>query len=292
MINKALAPAIASPRRARRSRRRAPRARSASRGSRVVHVAAAAARGTLGVELAARFDTPPPTTITSGSRMLITMRECARQAVRVDRASPPPRRRASLLAALAPVRRRTARCSRGGRSCTAARDAPRAVIHGSGVWPHSPAMPWWPCSTSPLAPRCRRRRRCRGSRRTPRRCPAPAPSIASDSAKQLASLAKRDFALEHRFEVVLQPAPVERRVVGVDRRGRCAGAIVPGMPTPTVQRSPASFSASRISSANSSSAASYPACGVGDAPPHDLARRRRRAPRLRSSCRPGRRPAA
>ena len=83
-------------------------------------------------------------------------------------------------------------------------------------------------------PRCRRRRRCRGSRRTPPRAPRAAPSTASDSAKQLASLAKR-ISLPRIFS---RSCLSGRRCTACCRRSRprrCAASIRPGMPMPTLQ---------------------------------------------------------
>ena len=67
--------------------------------------------------------------------------------------------------------------------------------------------------------------------------PAAAPSVASDIAKQLASLAMRTLAAETRLEIGLERLADQPRRVGVlDEAGR--GAIVPGMPMPTVARGP------------------------------------------------------
>ena len=45
--------------------------------------------------------------------------------------------------------RERSRCTRGGRNNTPGRDARRHAGHGSGLWPHSPAIPLGPVKTSP-----------------------------------------------------------------------------------------------------------------------------------------------
>ena len=137
--------------------------------------------------------------------------------------------------------------------------------------------------------RCRRPRRCRGSRRRRRAAPAPAPSIASDSAKQLASFSRRTWRAEAprarsrssgrplshvEFEFLISPV---------------AGEIAPGVPTPTVPRAP-SPRLERPRRAPPS------ACDRGarsrprrrHAPARRSSRPSRRARPPRSWCRPGR----
>ena len=154
------------------------------------------------------FDSPPPSTMTSGSTMLITDASARakpalvaietaararrrRAGARRDRRSPArPRRRARCSRARARDPRETSRCSRSGRSNTAGPGRSSSCGAGSGLWPHSPAMALAPTTTRPFTTRPPP---VPVPMITPNTtaAPAAAPSVASDSAKQLASLASR-----------------------------------------------------------------------------------------------------
>ena len=142
---------------------------------------------------ASMFDRPPPSTMTSGSRMLMTLRERARQPILVARRAPRsrsarrPRPRADDLRARRERRRRCARViarrapgpDRNGLDAA----APAAVARRPG---RSSSRGARQRIVAPFAgdrvragrargrrPRRRRRRRCRGSRRTPPARPPP-----------------------------------------------------------------------------------------------------------------------
>ena len=120
------------------------------------------------------FDMPPPRTMTSGSRTLMTL--ASARAIRVlvalqrrlGRASPArgARRRSSgrrssrrpasrcVVARQARARTETSRCSRGARSSTPGPGRSSSSGHGSGLWPHSPAMAFGAGQHLPVARRC------------------------------------------------------------------------------------------------------------------------------------------
>ena len=106
-----------------------------------------------------------------------------------------------------------------------------ALAQGSGLWPHSPPMPRGPSMSAPSSTSPPPQPVPRMTPNTPR-APAPAPSTASDRAKQLASLASRTgrprcasrsrwngLPLSH-VELAFCTSPL-------------AGATEPGMPMPT-----------------------------------------------------------
>ena len=114
------------------------------------------------------FDSPPPSTMTSGSSRLITLAERARHALlvprqrRVGQRIARRRARRDLLRrqrsrlrcrrsrAPAPAPTETFRCSRSARSSTAARATRRRARAGSGLCPHSPPIAFAPTSTWPM----------------------------------------------------------------------------------------------------------------------------------------------
>ncbi len=110
--------------------------------------------------------------------------------------------------ARARARRGTSRCSRPCRSSRPARASRRRAARASGLCPHSPAIAFGPVSPRP-------------STTTPppvpvptitpntTRAPAAAPSVASESAKQLASLAQRTGPAERPRQVLVDRAPDE-----------------------------------------------------------------------------------
>jgi len=85
---------------------------------------------------------------------------------------------------------------------------------------------------------------------TPKTAPAPAaaPSTASDSAKQLASFAKRRGRGSARRRSSARGCPFSQTELAFLTRP-VAGEIVPGMPTPTTAGEPASRSRSSTSAA-------------------------------------------
>ena len=117
-------------------------------------------------------------------------------------------------------RRETSRCTRSGRSSTPARDAlPRPATAAGCV----PTPRRWRSGRSARGRRrpARRRCRCRESRRTPTSAPAAAPSVASDTARQLASLASRTSRPSARSRSALERPAVQPGRVGVlDEAGR------------------------------------------------------------------------
>ena len=125
----------------------------------------------------------------------------------------------AVVAAQARARTGTARCTRGGCSNTRGPATPTRPARAAGCAPTRRR-----CRSRRSArgrrPRCRRR--CPSPRSTPNttRAPAPAPSVASERAKQLASLARRTGPAEARFEVAGGAAAVEPgRVRVLDQAG-------------------------------------------------------------------------
>ena len=118
-----------------------------------------------------------------------------------------------------------------------ARDARRRSAQGSGLWPHSPPMPRGPSISAPSntspppqpVPRM-----------TPNteRAPAPAPSTASDRAKQLASLASRTGRPSCASRSRRNGWPLSQVELAFCT-SPLAGDIEPGMPMPTLPRPPA-----------------------------------------------------
>ncbi len=104
------------------------------------------------------------------------------------------------------------------------------VGHGSGVWPHSPARPLapsikWPSNTRP-PPHPVPRMTAKSSFD-----PAPAPSIASDSARQLASFETRTSRSRAAVRSSWNGRPFIHTAFEL-RTTPFAGEIDPGMPTP------------------------------------------------------------
>ena len=89
-----------------------------------------------------------------------------------------------------------------------------ASAQGSGLWPHSPARPLGPLSTRPCTTMPAPMPVPRMAAKTTS-APAPAPSVASDNARQLASLATRTGCAEQRLQVARQRAAVEAGGVAV-----------------------------------------------------------------------------
>ena len=207
------------------------------------------------------FDMPPPSTMTSGSSRLMTcasararrslvaqhrrtaavLRPCARQAISCA---------AALLASDRPMIALQPRSGQEGLDATmlAAKTQragtlvvvrPRQRIVApfacDRVWSaqHSPR------TTMPASPR-----RCRGSRRTRRSAPRPAPSIASDSAKQLASLVMRTSRPSSASRSALIGLPLRQTELD-PRKSPVAATANPGVPMPTLPRLPECVFASR-----------------------------------------------
>ena len=207
------------------------------------------------------LDSPPPSTITSGSSRLITWPAPAPAGRHAAPAPPAPAASPAAARAGMPLASRASGPSqstapapvpdRPGLQAAALpapalrpRDIRPASARAAGLWPHSPAMRCAPCDAPAHPPRCRRRSRCRGSRRTPPRCPAPAPSGGlADSAKQLASFSTRtsrpSARRESRGRRDGRSAPMELAFF----TSPVAGLITPGMPMPTLAAPPSSCSA-------------------------------------------------
>ena len=129
------------------------------------------------------------------------------------------------------------RRSRSGRNSIAGRAARRRAAAGRALWPHSPPIAWAPASGLPSIT-SRRPRRCPGSRRTRRGQPRPAPSAASETAKQLASFDSRTSSRSRtRSRSRSSGRPFSRVELAFLIRP-VAGEIAPGWPTPTRQRAP------------------------------------------------------
>ena len=190
------------------------------------------------------LDRPPPSTIASGSRMLITTASprASRSAWRSSAAmrglvagGGAGRQIAGVVRAGSVAVAREGRDRRhrspGSRACrtsTGCRGFRLRRGQGSGVWPHSPAMrcgPRWtlPCMTMPPPQPV--------PRMTPKTTPKPraAPSVASLRAKQLASFSTRTSRSRACADVVVEAVAVQRDRVGVldqagggaDRRREC-----------------------------------------------------------------------
>ena len=134
----------------------------------------------------------------------------------------------------------TSRCSHAGRSSTPAPGTRPPDAHGSGLCPHSPAIAFGPVST------------CRRTTTPPpvpvptmtpntTSAPAAAPSHASDSAKQFASLASRTSRPSARSRSCCRGLPLSHVEFAFFTRP-VAGEIAPGIPTPTVPGDPVSAS--------------------------------------------------
>ena len=130
----------------------------------------------------------------------------------------PPRRRAGQqLPRTSPtdrVRRETSRCSRCARNSTSGRGARPPAATEAGCGPTLPRCDGG-LRARGRSPRYLRRCRCRESRRTRCRAPCAAPSVASDSAKQLASLLTRTGPAERARQIAIERMADEPHGVGV-----------------------------------------------------------------------------
>ncbi len=210
------------------------------------------------------FDTPPPNTIASGSRISITTAN-ARAIRSANRSSntracgSPACARSFASPALIPAQRLKpvpeSHCSKHptrphqSRGCTSSGRA-----HGSGVWPHSPPMPLAPSmtlrstTTPPPQP---------VPRMTPNttRDPDAAPSTASESAKQLASFSTRTGRASTAFRSSKNGLPLSQTEFAF-RTNPVSGDSEPGIATPTVAaRAPVCCSIRAVRSATARTAA-------------------------------------
>ena len=114
------------------------------------------------------------------------------------------------------------------------------------MWPHSPAIAF--DAAEHLAADDDAAARA-GSEITPKTtcAPAPAPSLASDSAKQFASLASRTGRPSARSRSCCSGWPMSQVELAF-LTSPVAGDTAPGIPTPTVPRSPVALSAARTRS--------------------------------------------
>ena len=118
---------------------------------------------------------------------------------------------------------------------------------GKGLWPHSPAIAFGPSSSRPsttMPPPTPVPRITPNTTRAPR----PAPSTASDSAKQLASLASRTSRPSAASTSPCSGLPLSQVELAFFTRPVTRDSA-PGMPTPTVPQSPVVDSISPTSAA-------------------------------------------
>ena len=178
------------------------------------------------------------------------------------RPQPPPRSRArrhrcrQLRHVRAPGRRRTetSRCSHAGRSSSPALAGRLVLATAAGCVPTHPLSRWRQRSGAhrttmpPPVP---------VPRITPKTTswPAPAPSVASDSAKQLASFSRRTGLASARARSSRSGRPINQVELAFLTRP-VAGEIAPGMPMPTCPRPPAAVSATSTSCLTASTVAS------------------------------------
>ncbi len=193
-----------------------------------------------------------------------------------------------MVALEARARRRRSRCSRSGRRSMPGPDARRRAARAADC------VPIRRRSRSDRRARARARR-CRRPTPVPRiapnttSAPSPAPSVASDSAKQLASLLMRTSRAERRLEVALDRLAVEAHRIRRRARRPVAREIEPGVPMPTVPVAPSSRSAAATRRAIASIIGAIVAHGRGDAAAQHLCAACDRARRSRSWFRPSRR---
>src|SRR3989454_9044692 len=120
-------------------------------------------------------------------------------------------------------------------------------IHGKVLCPHSPATPFEPLCTRPSTaipppqpvPKITAKTMC---------LPAPAPSVASETARQLASLAQRTSRPSARPKSLSKGFPFSHVELAFFTKPVLV-EIVPGMPQPTVALRPSFFSISCVTSA-------------------------------------------
>src|SRR6266852_4256872 len=124
---------------------------------------------------------------------------------------------------------------------------PSGRIHGNVLWPHSPATPFEPPWTRPLTaipppqpvPNITAKTTC---------LPAPAPSVASETARQLASFAHRTSRPSARLRSLSKGFPINHVELAFFTKPVFV-EIVPGIPMPTVALRPSFFSISCAASA-------------------------------------------
>ena len=192
------------------------------------------------------FDRPPPRTMTSGSTHVDDAAPARAPAVRRSASSAaiasrlagvgaPRRSRRGRFAAAArprsrapaPGRTGTSRCSRCGRSSTAGPGRSPSRGAGSGLCPHSPPIALAPVTTRPVDDDAAARAGADDDAEDDRRAPAAAPSMASDSAKQLASFANRSGRSSSRGRSSASGCPFSQVEFAFLTRP-VAGEIVPG----------------------------------------------------------------